>query len=484
MANNIAQKPLYNILPVGQQIIFTIENSSIVNNYWNVKFLAELHVSRLPINLSSSSDVIGTFKTTPNNAGVGIFDFQSLLEGYVGPQNRGGESGVGSKYKGVSVYDQPHPIHLIDQYARNIEGLYYFAIQYKVEGSSTQDGPVSIISGQTINSESYLFFNGVLQKENYLTRGRINATGTLVQGANYGFDLDANLFYLGSTTANSKFLTNAPTTQYANINDYGTFAFFNQMPTQADRMKQIYFYYYNSAGVFLGSDILYNDNARGGVGPTSSAFAPTKYLFVGAFPGNLQNTSTTFKTLVAAGTIQGGYYTVTAQQNSVPQQQQTYTINLNCPTAKGYESIRLTWLNQWGAWDYYTFTMKSVRSTTTNRTTYTQMGGTWNNSVYEIEGYKGGKKNFRVNSTERIQINSDFLTEADAVWFEELMNSQSVYILNGYNATESNFTITNKYVEPVLITTSSYTRKTVANDKLIQYTFELERNKTQKTQPA
>ena len=64
------------------------------------------------------------------------------------------------------------------------------------------------------------------------------------------------------------------------------------------------------------------------------------------------------------------------------------------------------------------------------------------------------------------------------------MNSQSVYILNGYNATESTFTITNKYVEPVLITTSSYTRKTIANDKLIQYTFDLERNKTQKTQPA
>ena len=65
MANNIAQKPLFTILPVGQQIIFTIENSSIVNDYWNVKFLAELHVSRLPINLSSSSYVIGTFKTTP-----------------------------------------------------------------------------------------------------------------------------------------------------------------------------------------------------------------------------------------------------------------------------------------------------------------------------------------------------------------------------------------------------------------------------------
>jgi hypothetical protein len=484
MANNIAQKPLFTILPVGQQIIFTIENSSIVNNYWNVKFLAELHVSRSPVNLSSTSDLIGTFKTTPNNAGVGIFDFQSLLENYVGPQNRGGESGAGSRYKGISMFDQPHPIHLIDQYARNIEGIFYFAIQFKVEYSTSATSPVSIDSNQTVNSELYLMFNGVLQRENYLTRGEINLSGTVVQGANYGYDLDANLFYLGSETANSKFLTNAPTTQYANINDYGTFAFFDRLPNPADRVRQIYFRYYNSAGVQIGSDILFNNNARGGTGSNNSTFAPTKYLFVGAFPGNLQNTSTTFKTLVAAGTIQGGYYTVQAQQESSLQLQQMYTINLNCPTAKGYESIRLTWLNQWGAWDYYTFTMKSVKSITTNKTTYTQMGGTWNDSVYEIEGYKGGKKNFRVNSTERIQINSDFLTEADAVWFEGLMNSQSVYILNGYNATESTFTITNKYVEPVLITTSSYTRKTIANDKLIQYTFDLERNKTQKTQPA
>ena len=482
MANNIAQKPLFTILPVGQQIIFTIENSSIVNNYWNVKFLAELHVGRSPISLSSTSGLIGTFKTTPNNAGVGIFDFQSLLENYVGPQNIGGGSGDGSRYKGVSIYDQPHPIHVIDKYSRNIQSIFYFAIQFKVEYSTSATSPVSIDSNQTVNSDSYLMFNGVLQRENYLTRGEVNASGTLVQGANYGYDLESNLFYPGTGAAGSKFLTNAPTTQYANINDYGTFAFFDRLPNAADRVDLIRLKYYNSAGVQIGTEDVVNNTTNGGV-TAANTFVTTKYLFIGAFPGNLQNTSTTFKTLVAAGTIQGGYYTAELKTNAGGSNQ-LYTINLNCPTAKGYESIRLAWLNQWGAWDYYTFTMKSVRTTTTNRTTYTQMGGTWNDSVYEIEGYKGGKKNFRVNSTERIQINSDFLTEADAVWFEELMNSQSVYILNGYNATESTFTITNKYVEPVLITTSSYTRKTIANDKLIQYTFDLERNKTQKTQPA
>jgi hypothetical protein len=62
-----------------------------------------------------------------------------------------------------------------------------------------------------------------------------------------------------------------------------------------------------------------------------------------------------------------------------------------------------------------------------------------------------------------------------------------VYILNQYqlDSFEGNGLIsefTNKYVEAVLLTTSSYTKKTVANDKLIQYTLELERNIDQRTQ--
>jgi len=40
----------------------------------------------------------------------------------------------------------------------------------------------------------------------------------------------------------------------------------------------------------------------------------------------------------------------------------------------------------------------------------------------------------------------------------------------------------NQYVVPVRLSTSSHTIKTVANDKLIQYTFEVEKSKTLRTQ--
>ena len=68
MATLIRQKPLYNILPVGQQVIFTVENTNATGQYWNVKYLAEVHIGSSPIDLSTSNQLIGTFKTTPNKA--------------------------------------------------------------------------------------------------------------------------------------------------------------------------------------------------------------------------------------------------------------------------------------------------------------------------------------------------------------------------------------------------------------------------------
>ena len=477
MAVTINQKPLYGdsqngALPVGQQIIFTI-NSSYITSYFNLKYLAEVHISDAPINLSTSTDLVATFKTTPNNAGVGIFDFRSLFESYVSADNLGKAAGTVSisQYKGVDYSNAtPHPLHVIDKYCRSENANRYFAIQFKAEGSVTATDPVLTIANSADNSDQFTFFNGVLQQDNYLT----------LTGVDYGYDLDTNLLYTAGATSSAKFLTNAPTTQYATINDYGTMAFLNFLPTSSDRVASVELTYKDAAGSTIGSDTVTQNNANGGA-TNIGGTVHSQLLYVGCYPANLRNWSSTFQGLVAADTIAS--YEVRALTDGGTLQQ-IYTINIQCPDLRGYESIRLTWLNQWGAWDYYTFTKKSVRSTSTNRTTYTQTSGTWNKDIFRIDGYKGGRKNFRVNSTEKIKVNTDFVNEAEAAWFEELINSPEVYILNGFDADESApyNTITNKYVEPVLITTSNYIRKTIANDKLIQYTFEMERNKTQRTQ--
>ena len=60
------------------------------------------------------------------------------------------------------------------------------------------------------------------------------------------------------------------------------------------------------------------------------------------------------------------------------------------------------------------------------------------------------------------------------------MNSPEVFILNGYQSDAGG--VLRRYVQPVTITTSNYTRKTVANDRLIQYSFEVERTTNLRTQ--
>jgi hypothetical protein len=126
--------------------------------------------------------------------------------------------------------------------------------------------------------------------------------------------------------------------------------------------------------------------------------------------------------------------------------------------------------------------MKSSKTISTKGSTYQQLAGSWNESAYRIDSFKGGKKAFRVNATEKISMNTDFVNESESEWFEELINSPEVYILKGYdNVVETNSAL-NQYVIPVRLTTSSYTKKTIANDRLMQYTFEVEKSKTLRTQ--
>ena len=99
MPVNIIQRPEYNLLPVGQQLIFGVTEDEIVANKFKVKFIAEVYISDFPINLVVNDAKVGTYKTTPNNRGVGIFDFRPILETFLNPDYEGSKAGNGSRYK-------------------------------------------------------------------------------------------------------------------------------------------------------------------------------------------------------------------------------------------------------------------------------------------------------------------------------------------------------------------------------------------------
>ena len=464
----IEQKPLYNILPVGQDIIFVVSNQTAVANETKVKFCAEVHIgTTIPVT-STSNDLKGVFKTTPNNAGVGMFDLRNVIENYVKADNMAFN---GSSYKGTTTTDsERHPVHLIDKYSLNKDLVRYMVIQFYVEYLNTATNVVERVTGTTINSDEYSISNGYVKYNNLLDS----------LSGNFGFDMAE--FYPSISVSDRKYLTNAPTTQYANSGDYGTLAFFAPTSSQANGVNRIRIQFYDSTDTIIpatNTDIVKSNGT--GAYTTWSALAKKHIVFFGCFPGNLENWSANYATAVAAGL---SHYRIFAH-NAVPaigtQSLGTVTIYVNCPDTKNFESIRLCWLNQWGAWDYYTFTKKSTRSISTQGSTYQQLGGTWNESLYRPDSFKGGKKSFRMNATEKILMNTDFVSEDDNVMFEELINSPEVYLLEGYQ-TDTSISLLNQYVTPVRLTTSSFTRKTVANDRLMQYTFEIEKSKTLRTQ--
>ena len=458
MATTIEQEPLYPQLPVGQEVIFVISNSTIVASQTNVRFVADVYISdTIPTAISTTTIPTATFKTTPNNAGVGIFDFRQIVENYVSADNMAANL---SEYKLTATTDDtPHPIHLIDKYSKNKKAARWLTLQFKTQYIDA-NGDTQIDTPQ--NSVDYQIINGYLKYTDILD----------IYNNDFGYSL--GIFNLSASS--NRFLTNAPKTQYANLEDYGTFAFLSPNAN----LSYIKLIYKNSADVQIGTENVDKTGANGAYVTLGSEIS-NRLLYFGCFPANLQNWSATFNALVSAGTISGGTIIVRAFDVFGATISDTYTINVNCPDTKGFESIRLCWLNQWGAWDYYTFTKKSVRSISTKGSTYEQLAGTWNEAAYRVDSYKGGKKAFRVNATEKIKMNTDYISEDENEMFEELINSPEVYILDGFQS-DGSISALNQYVTPVRLSTSSFTKKTVANDKLIQYTFEVEKSKTLRTQ--
>jgi len=476
--SQILQQPNFTTLPVGQEVIFVVANDDAVAFQKKVKFRAEVHIGTSPPNLSTSTKLIGTFKTTPNNAGVGIFDLRTIIENYVSADNMAGNN---SKYKDTATTDtQRHPLHIVDKFSISDNIVRYLAIQFSVEflgatdsAGNQDDNIVRQAVGTSANSDGFTLFNGYLKYTDKLV-SELNSD-------DFGFDLEDFEAAATFPTVNTrKFLTNAPTQLNANIEDYGTIGILQTSSTLWDNARDVKFTYYSSTGASLGNDTYSKSSANGAFFGYSSDYRK-QILYVGVYPANLRNWSSTFQALVTAGTIQGGNYTVEIRNSSGVNVYQTYTVNVNCPNEKQYESVRLCWLNQWGAWDYYTFTLKSIRTINTSGSEYTQLQGSWNARKYYVDGYKGGKKAFRRNAKEKISINTDYVTPDNNVLFEELMNSPEVYLLDGFQ-TDVSYAVLNNYVTPVRITNKSFTKKTIANNKLIQYKFEIEKSLTFRTQ--
>jgi len=122
-----------------------------------------------------------------------------------------------------------------------------------------------------------------------------------------------------------------------------------------------------------------------------------------------------------------------------------FKINNKCTQ---YERVRLMWLNRHGGWDYYTFTKDSKKTLEVQRTQYTKTLK-WDYAVGDR-----GDTILAQKGKENYLINSDWVTEYEAEWMQELFSSPEVYHLSG----------TDKL--PVVILDNTYTVQTYLRDQI------------------
>ena len=477
----IEQKPKYRLIPAASNIIYTLYDAVTINptnNKFKIKYTADVYVSNKTASIISSANLAGVFKVTPNGEGYGIFDFSPILQNYVTPEYTGGtvhntNTTYNSQYNGVDYTENtPHTIHQIDDFSTNRNCVRFVAVRFNIEASNAIDEPVTNQYGSDTVADTVLIYNGVLYDTDILNLG---------SSGNFGFNLDEAGFVMNSNT--DKFLTNAPTTQYIRENDYLTLSYFNSYDWDFEvgtaglqypsvKYVKIQFYYNGSTtGSLITKTIQASTGGHSGYFNDSN----TKLQFAGIGTGNL---------LGAGETIPASwdYYTVIAYDSGNNQVSDTYNFYKQTEDCKEYETIRLTWLNKFGVWDYYNFTKKSVRTFNTQRKSYTQIMGNWNTSRFRPDGHTGGKKYFGSNTTESITLNTDYITENEAIWLEELFISSDVYILEQRSTDNAQQGYMRKYIKPTTIIDKKHTRKTKANDRLIQYTFKIEVDKTKKSQ--
>jgi len=133
----------------------------------------------------------------------------------------------------------------------------------------------------------------------------------------------------------------------------------------------------------------------------------------------------------------------------------TIYIDLDCSF---YDTYRLHWLNKLGGWDSYNFRKLSRQNEDIERKQFKK----FQNLNYNK--YDRLKTNYHTKITDKISLNSDWITDAQAEVFEQLITSPAIYL----ERDTSTFIAIN-------VTDSSYEQKKAVNErKLFNLTLEIE----------
>ena len=113
--------------------------------------------------------------------------------------------------------------------------------------------------------------------------------------------------------------------------------------------------------------------------------------------------------------------------------------------------------------------MKSTETIDVDRNKYSKMLGIFDKSRFYYSSWQTGDAVRQTTARKKETLNTNFITEAEGVLIEKLFMSTDVFILE--NSSDLDPT---RHTEAVTITDTSFIKKTVVNDTLIQYSLTIE----------
>lgn len=258
--------------------------------------------------------------------------------------------------------------------------------------------------------------------------------------------------YILGLTNNNKFLRNYPS-EYKSINygpinethEYETVSLI--VATSSGLTASVRFAMFNSAGV---QQTTYSYNL-----PTNNVY---RRLDIGV---GTQNLSNSFGINWASSNY--SYYTMTYLQNGVTASETLkYRLKSECSPYSSNEWVRVLWLNRQGGWDYFTFTRDVKKSVSITRSEYNRI------LDWDYEVGDRGRTIFATKAEEQYTIQSNWITDNEAKWLEELMTSPEVYIIG--NDSDTYYSgLSTSYKLPIIVTQNSYEVKTTMRDKMFNF---------------
>ena len=177
------------------------------------------------------------------------------------------------------------------------------------------------------------------------------------------------------------------------------------------------------------------------------------------YKGGAIQSTTTIAPIVATDTSEIRYTTDTdIDQIDVFNGVTTTTINVENIEECKHTPYKITFINKWGVLQDLWFFKRSNKTLTTKNETY--KGNILNSGTYSISEHQ--KKTLSKTGSEKLILNSGFVAEEMNEVFTELMLSEKAWIL--YDS----------QTLPIEITNNSFNYKDQLNDRLINYTINLD----------